>query len=209
MQKSKSAITHKLYKFLEASLSQTFFEYHCYLRSSNIKNNFNELGNKDSFEYLQKNYFSAKCLMHSDFENFLPFDVLTKVDRASMHYGIEARVPLLSNDLIDICLSNNNKDHFFNNNQSKSVLRDIVKDLKLLNYSYPKRGFGIPIDVWLRDGEINFVYDLVMSSNYDYVNKDEFKELWKDHQSYKVNYGDKILSYFILTNWLINNENTS
>ncbi len=206
LEKSKTAFSHKIYKFLEASLSQTYHEYHSYLCSSNIKNEFRLIGDAGKFNYLEENYFDAKSIMHNDFENFLPFDVLTKVDRASMHYSIEARVPFLSNDLIDLSFSIKDSNYLFRNSESKIVLRDIVKGLKLRNSSYPKKGFGIPIDTWLRDGHLQFVYDTVMSSNNDFINKDQFQLLWDDHQIYKVNYGDKILCFYILLNWLDNHD---
>lgn len=205
LQKSKSSFSHKMYKFLEAALSQSFHEYHSYLCSSNIKNNYKLIGDSDKFEYLEKNYFDGRSIMHNDFENFLPFDVLTKVDRSSMHYGIEARVPLLSNELIDLSFGIKDSSYFFRNKYSKIVLRDIVKDLNLQNHSYPKKGFGIPVDIWIRNNELDFVYDSIMSSNNQHINKDDFQHLWNDHKKYKVNYGDKILCYYILLNWLNHN----
>lgn len=96
----------------------------------------------------EKNWQIRKMLL--DMQNYLPEDILCKVDRASMKYSLEARNPILDKDIMEFALSLPHKFKYY-----KKSKKYILKDLA---YSYipkelldrPKRGFGVPIDKWLR-----------------------------------------------------------
>jgi len=90
-----------------------------------------------------------QSMAHSDIRIYLPDDILTKVDRASMSYGLEVRVPMLDHRIVEY--SQSLPLHF---KHYKSDQKVILKNL-LLKYlppalvHRPKRGFSVPLDSWL------------------------------------------------------------
>lgn len=87
-----------------------------------------------------------------DMDTYLPGDILTKVDRASMKYSLESRCPLLDTDVV--CYSFQIPHEFkYMKGDKKHILKDIAKDYipgELLDR--PKQGFSIPINGWLMGG---------------------------------------------------------
>lgn len=85
----------------------------------------------------------------ADFLTYLPFDLLTKVDVASMAVGLECRSPLLDHELVEFALSLPAKWRM-----GKRILRDVAAGvLPRAVLSRPKMGFGVPIGEWFR-GEL-------------------------------------------------------
>ncbi|MBL7713006.1 MAG: asparagine synthase (glutamine-hydrolyzing) [Chitinophagaceae bacterium] len=85
-----------------------------------------------------------------DVEHYLKDDLLVKVDRASMHYGLETRVPLLDRELVEfslnVPLSLKINDAYGAKYLMKKVLYDMVpREL----FERPKKGFSIPLNKWL------------------------------------------------------------
>jgi asparagine synthase (glutamine-hydrolysing) len=83
-------------------------------------------------------------------DTYLPEDILTKVDRASMACGLEVRAPFLDVELVDFIqvLSPSFK---FGRNQTKRLLkRAAASRLPASILARPKKGFGIPVASWLR-----------------------------------------------------------
>ncbi len=97
-----------------------------------------------------------------DAKYYLPDDLLVKIDRASMRYGLETRVPLLDHRLVEFAL-NLNPNLKKNGNISKYLLKKVLYQyVPEKMFQRPKHGFSIPLADWLK-GDLKFLIDEYLS----------------------------------------------
>ena len=81
---------------------------------------------------------------------YMPDEILSKTDRASMRYSLEVRCPLIDYRIIEESFRIPHKFKYHNFNK-KDILKEITYGFvpkKLLDR--PKNGFGVPLKKWLR-----------------------------------------------------------
>lgn len=90
-------------------------------------------------------------MLLNDSVNYLPNDILLKVDRATMAVGLEGREPFLDHELYEFLAQV--PDHFkCDGKDTKILLKHIAHDLLPPDLMQgPKKGFAIPISAWMRD----------------------------------------------------------
>jgi asparagine synthase (glutamine-hydrolysing) len=94
-------------------------------------------------------------------ETYLPEDILTKVDRASMACGLEVRAPFLDIDLVE-AVQRLPAPFKYGRKQTKRLLKSAVSGrLPRSILTRPKKGFGIPVARWLR-GELAPLVDRLL-----------------------------------------------
>lgn len=109
-----------------------------------------EINNKYNNIKLSSFINFIESMQFLDQTNYLPDDILVKVDRATMAHSLEAREPLLDHRLVEFAwqLPMNYK---IRGTQQKWILKQILaKYLPKQLIDRPKMGFGVPIDLWLR-----------------------------------------------------------
>tara|TARA_Y100000589_G_scaffold263543_1_gene254028 strand:+ start:1089 stop:2996 length:1908 start_codon:yes stop_codon:yes gene_type:complete len=113
------------------------------LKSSVLKNyDFTEIKScieRNEFEDY-RNYMIAR-----DLEEYLPNDILTKVDRASMEYGLEARAPFLDHELAEWAINIPIKYKRLDGKGKWPLRKLLSQKLPKELYERPKMGFGIPL----------------------------------------------------------------
>jgi len=94
-------------------------------------------------------------LQYLDFHTYLPDDILTKVDRASMQVALEVRVPLLSRALIEFAFSLPETIRYANG-QLKGLMKSAFQTrLPQAILAKPKQGFNLPLKAWkMADGRM-------------------------------------------------------
>lgn len=93
---------------------------------------------------------AVQAASHLDYVSYLPFDVLTKVDRASMRVALEVRSPFLDHKVVELALSLPSKWKL-HGRTGKWILREAFWDIVPASvWTQPKRGFGLPLDRWFR-----------------------------------------------------------
>jgi asparagine synthase (glutamine-hydrolysing) len=94
--------------------------------------------------------------MAIDFSSYLPNDILTKVDRASMSVSLEGREPLLDHRLAEFA-AQLPIEFKYDGITGKRILKDIVHDIVPKEMmDRPKAGFSLPIYTWLR-GDLEYL----------------------------------------------------
>lgn len=89
-----------------------------------------------------------------DLTHYLKDDLLVKVDRASMHYGLEVRVPFLDHRLVSYAI-NIDSSLKTKNGESKYILKKIMEMYYPNNLIYRKKwGFSMPLETWMKNGPI-------------------------------------------------------
>jgi len=102
-------------------------------------------------------------LQYLDFKTYLPGDILTKVDRASMAHSLEVRVPLLDHHFIE-WVSGLPPDLKLRGGTGKYILKKSLEPHLPDEVLYrAKKGFSIPLAAWLRGPLRQAVREAVLS----------------------------------------------
>ncbi len=140
-----------------------------------------------------------------DLASYLPGDILTKVDRASMRVSLEARVPLLDHPLVEfaVALPGRLKRR---DGTGKWILREAIRGLVPDSVlTQPKHGFSVPIGSWLR-GELRHRIDTLMGADrpvYEYVDYESVDRLVREHMAARRDHSHFIWRILVLDLWLV------
>jgi asparagine synthase (glutamine-hydrolysing) len=151
------------------------------------------------------NLSTLKKVQYIDFKTYLPGDILTKVDRASMANSLEVRVPFLDYKLVEWGLGLSETLNL-KGTKVKQVLTNSLKGLvPKFVLERDKMGFTSPLDEWIRqipqeNLEKRILSDFLVSQNI--FNISELKNLITQHQTRVVNNGVLIWALLILEAFL-------
>lgn len=89
-------------------------------------------------------------IQYLDMKTYLPGDILTKVDRASMAHGLEVRVPILDHEFVE-WVSGLSPDIKLRGKEGKYIFKKALEPQLPNEILYrDKMGFGVPLTTWFR-----------------------------------------------------------
>ena len=140
----------------------------------------------------------------TDTLNYLPEDLLVKMDRATMANSLEARSPLLDQDVVQFAaqLPRERKLH---RGRSKIVLRAVAKTLMpAVLVDRPKMGFGVPISEWFLGSLGDHYRELALAPDAfvrDVLDQDEVRRLLEEHIAGSHDHGRRLWQMLTLELW--------
>ena len=96
-------------------------------------------------------------MMLWDMQNYLPEDILTKVDRATMSVSLEGRDPFLDHRIVEFALRLPMALKYRSGSMKYILRRILARYLPETLFERPKQGFAVPIYTWLHDDLMHLV----------------------------------------------------
>lgn len=142
-------------------------------------------------------------MTYFDLLNYLPEDILTKVDRASMAVSLEARVPFLDYRLVEFALQLP-IDLKIRQCQGKWLLRKVLhKYVPPELVERPKMGFRVPVAAWLRGPLRDWAEDLLSSNRLteSALQSEPIRQKWKEHLLGQRNWEHLLWGVLMYQSW--------
>lgn len=137
-----------------------------------------------------------------DSVTYLPDDILTKVDRATMSVSLEGRIPLLSRDIVEFALGLPPSVRRLGG-RSKWPLRELVgRSVPAELMNRPKTGFGVPLADWLRGPLRDWSEERLRDPQLgEFLDIDVVRATWDQHQSGRTNEAYKLWDVLMFSEW--------
>ncbi len=166
-----------------------------------------ELASHDPFDAFARWYRAPTVddslfrAQYADFHTYLPEQILTKVDRASMAVSLEVRPPLLDHRFVErfANLPAREKVH---GSRGKHAFREALRSrLPSEVLDGAKRGFDTPLKAWIRGPLREPVRDALESLPSDWFERGALRRLFAEHESGGRDHGRALWSLFVLEHW--------
>jgi len=147
---------------------------------------------------------------------YLPDDILTKIDRASMAVSLETRVPLIDHRLVEFVWRlppalRRGSDKGMG--ISKSLLREVLyRHVPRQLVDRPKMGFGVPIDSWLRGELRDWAEELISEPRLKaegLINPEPVRRAWTEHLSGRRNNQHALWNVLMFQAWNANRNSAT
>jgi len=147
------------------------------LKRGNVPYKYTEISN----DFLKEVNHEAMLM---DMLVYHPDDILVKVDRTAMAVSLETRVPMLDRDLLEFAWTLP-IEYLNDGTCGKLVLRDVLyKYVPREMMERPKKGFSIPIDKWLLEGEVRDWAEVLLDrkkiESQGILDPDVVEKIWTD-----------------------------
>ncbi len=144
-----------------------------------------------------------------DFKTYLPGDILTKVDRASMAHSLEVRVPILDHEFVE-WVAGLPASIKLNGREGKHVFKKALEPHLPAEILYrPKMGFAVPLASWFRGPLAKRVRTTVLGERLmdaGVFNRTVLKRIVEQHQSGQREYSAPIWALLMFDGFLRHSE---
>lgn len=141
--------------------------------------------------------------MYADFKYFLPDDLLTKIDMASMKFALECRSPYLDRELVKLA-AKIPYDLKVKNGETKYILKKAMLRILPRNIVYrPKMGFTVPLSRWFTKELKSYARSILITSQShlnDFISQNQIKQMLNDHTE-SNDFGPKLWLLLMLELW--------
>jgi asparagine synthase (glutamine-hydrolysing) len=148
---------------------------------------------------------ALSMVQYLDYQTYLPGDILTKVDRASMANSLEVRVPFLDYTFVDWAARLPSRVKL-NGMEGKDVLKKALVPLLPKDVLYRnKMGFAVPLDIWFRGSLVERMNETLEGATLrqsGYFNPDFLRRLSSDHRSGRRDYSAIIWALLMFERFL-------
>jgi asparagine synthase (glutamine-hydrolysing) len=169
-----------------------------------------QLPNSDPAGFLLTNWKRMKgrdavtAASLTDLVTYLPCDLMTKVDIASMAHGLEVRAPFLDHRLVEFAASL--PAHLkYRRGKGKWLLQRAFGDLVPAEvWQRPKMGFGVPLDHWFRNELRPLMRETLLDgeSTRRWFRREAVEQLIADHEERRFDHSARLWALVMLELWL-------
>ncbi|HWB52567.1 MAG TPA: asparagine synthase-related protein, partial [Tepidisphaeraceae bacterium] len=155
------------------------------------------------FEKVSFNRDAVQTSLSLDRLTYLPDDLLTKLDRASMLHALEVRSPFMDPALVQFAAGLSTLQLL--GNGSKTLLRKaFAGDLRDEVFKRKKMGFAVPIGAWFRTSLREMLHDMVFSARSfagEHLNMAVVRRINDEHQSQRIDHSQRLYALLMLELW--------
>lgn len=142
--------------------------------------------------------------LYVDFSSYMVDNCLTKVDRMSMASSIEARVPLLDREVVELAFRLPSRLKYDGSHTKILLKRVAARHVPHECVYRPKEGFSIPIKNWLKD-EFRGLVERYLAperlKSEGLFEPEVVQRLWREHLDNRANHSHLLWSLLVFEQW--------
>ncbi len=165
---------------------------------------------RDAFQKFRRRDLTS-AISFVDLITYMPGDLTTKVDVASMRSSLEVRAPMLDPNVVELALQIPLKYKLWGK-RGKYILREACRDLLPAEIdARPKTGFGVPLDAWFRGPLNGTLKDALLSESANaapFFDKKYVERLIREHENREFDHAARLWALLVFRIWEENAKNS-